>query len=434
MFEFQTYLNIDFRTEFLKIINDSYRWANKIDRKINLLHVEYNFCELHPISSEEITKGKIANIISRAFLTHILALYKGNIDCITKFRKNIELISRKLTNLSTNILKEFNDLLSELKIVLFEEDPLIFIKVFDNFIIYEDNIDNPDITMEVFGFENDVKPLTIKYNLLGDKIIEIQKEIKDILLYKGSRVSLLTKAELKDIIKKIKEDQDLQDLFTKTLEEVKNENQTFLDAFKKVLKTRNYIYLEPMNKSGGWAELHYVYSSEQKIVRAAKLYTKMSIPETMFNSDAKKLMEIEHENVVKVIDKGNFDLNDEKIFFLILELVRGQNFEEIDPRIFLERPYNERLKYFIQVLDGINEFRKNFKLHRDLDPSNIMISEEDINKVRTIKIIDPGSSRYYYEPGHEDIDLYLIKEGIVNLFLKPDELKKINEKVKLKEL
>ena len=210
----------------------------------------------------------------------------------------------------------------------------------------------------------------------------------------------------------------------------------FLDAFKSALDDKDYLYVEPMNKSGEWAEIFYVYSREDKEIRIAKVYKEPlgRINEDIYKSDAKKLMKIKHENVVNIIDKGVIEFDDKKYFFLILEHVRGKNFEEIDSRLFLEKPYNERLKYFVQALDGINEFRKNFDLHRDLHPGNIMLSDEDINKVRKIKIIDPGSSRYYYKPEDEDIDLYLIKGGLINLFLRPEEIKKINECIILENL
>jgi len=210
----------------------------------------------------------------------------------------------------------------------------------------------------------------------------------------------------------------------------------FLDAFKSALEDKDYIFLEPMNKSGGWAEIFYIYSREEKEVMVAKVYKEEmgQNNEEIYKSDAKKLMKIEHENVVKIIDKGVIEFDDKKYFFLILEHIKGKNFEEIDSRIFFEKPYYERLNYFIQALDGVKEFRENFDFHRDLHPGNIMLSDEIKNYVRKIKIIDPGSSRYYYEPEDEDIDLYSVKEGLLNLFLRSEEIKKINESIILEDL
>jgi len=212
--------------------------------------------------------------------------------------------------------------------------------------------------------------------------------------------------------------------------------EEFLDAFKSALEDKDYIYLEPMNKSGGWAEIYYIYSQDQKEVRVAKVYKEPleRINEDIYKSDAKKLMKIEHENVVKIFDKGVIEADNEKYFFLILEYVRGKSFEDMNSRLFFELPYNERLEYFLQALDGINEFRKNFDLHRDLHPGNIILSDENEYSIRKIKIIDPGSSRYYYEPGVEDIDLYSIKQGLFNLFLQQEEINKINESINLRTI
>jgi len=210
----------------------------------------------------------------------------------------------------------------------------------------------------------------------------------------------------------------------------------FLEAFESALEKKEYKYLEPMNKSGGWAEIFYVYSKEDKEIRVAKFYKESigRINESIYKSDAKKLMDINHDNVVKIIDKDIFEFEDNKYFYLILEHIRGKSFEEIDSRLFLELPYNERLNYFTQALEGINEFRQEFNLHRDLHSGNIILSEEYEKPIRKVKIIDPGSSRYYYEPEDEDIDLYSIKEELVNLYLRPEEIKRINEDLDLNSL
>ena len=164
---------------------------------------------------------------------------------------------------------------------------------------------------------------------------------------------------------------------------------SFIDAFESALEDKDYKYLEPMNKSGGWAEVFYIYSREDKEVRVAKVYKEPlgRITENIYKSDTKKLIDITHENVVKIIDNGIIEYGDNKYFFQILEHIKGKNFDEIESQLFLERPYNERLGYFMQVLDGINEFRENFDLHRDLHPGNIILSDEDKNEVRMIKII-----------------------------------------------
>ncbi|GAH03424.1 unnamed protein product, partial [marine sediment metagenome] len=136
----------------------------------------------------------------------------------------------------------------------------------------------------------------------------------------------------------------------------------------------------------------------------------------------------------KVKDKGFIEYEENDYFFLILEFIKGKSFNEIDSRLFLERAYNERINYFLQALMGIKEFRQNFELHSDLHSGNIMLSEEVKLKVNKIKIIDPGSSRYSYEPNDEDIDLYYVKEELLHIFLSPEEIKKLTEDLDINSL
>jgi len=212
--------------------------------------------------------------------------------------------------------------------------------------------------------------------------------------------------------------------------------EEFLEAFKSALQNKEYIYLEPMYKNGKFAELYYIYSKEDKLTRIAKVYQEPMgrINKDQYLSDAKKLIKIQHHNVVKIFDKGIIDYDNNNYFFLIMEHVRGKSLNEIDSRILLEEPFLDRLNFILQTLDGINEFRKNFYLHRDLHSGNIMLSDKDIITIRKIKIIDPGSSRYYYEPEEEDIDLYSIKLNVLNNFLKPAELQEIEKKCDLDKM
>ena len=202
----------------------------------------------------------------------------------------------------------------------------------------------------------------------------------------------------------------------------------FVDSLKTALNSKDYVYLNPMNKSGGWGEIFTAASKVDNDVRVVKVF-KEPIDHTtkeIYESDAKKLMEINHPNVVKYFDKGIIVHEDKEYFFLILEFIKGNSFDEIESGPFLETKFSKRLHYFNQCLDGINEFRRNYKLHRDLRAANIILSDEDMNGERTIKIIDPGTSKYPYDPSDEDVDLYHIKEEIFNLFFRQEELKEIN--------
>jgi len=364
---------------------------------------------------KDINFEKVSYLLSEAFIQNLYGIY-------TRISDYFRLYQQKLLNLDEILPKlnypEFLSNLKLLKINSFGEHPLLYLQDIDRILLKtsENSAERLDPPIsEIFG--NTPFGYNI-YNKVMDDYISLKDELNSAITTLQIIISQ-KQADKKKIEEKL---------------EVKEKD--FIDAFRLALKNKGYIYLEPMNKGGDWAEIFYIYSKDDKDVRVAKVYkeTLGRITEATYKSDTKKLMKIEHDNVVKIIDKGILEYNDKQFFFLILEHIRGKNFEEIDSRLFFELPYDERLKYLEQALDGINEFRANFDLHRDLHPGNIMITDENEKFIRKIKIIDPGSSRYFYEPDKEDIDLYSIRKGIFSLFLKQKEIKELEKNNELKSL
>lgn len=204
-------------------------------------------------------------------------------------------------------------------------------------------------------------------------------------------------------------------------------NETFIEAFKEELKKRNYIYIAPMNKRGSWAEIFYVFSQIDEELRVAKVYIDPvdTSNKAIYERDAQKLVQYEHDNIVKVYDKGIVGCEKKEYFFLILEHIKGKNLEEIGGSLFIDRPVKDRVQFFIQFLNGIAIYRDDFEIHNDLHFGNVLISEESKIKEKKIKIIDPGSSKYTYKSDVEDYDLYLIKRQFLDFFFRPEELNQI---------
>ena len=420
LIEFQTNVSLDFKEKLEEAIQKYYDILSpSIDEKGTLSAIDFSFCDIKFYSLENFDREEVAKILAKSCLGYVNSLYLRIFDIITSYRDRIEHLSRNLNKFTENILEKLYDQISELKRRIFEEHPLLFIQVIDRYIINKENNSNPDLIAELFGYYNSY-PASFKKSLelLNKQINTTQSEIRTLLNTRRDKITLVMH-------------NDSMEKGSQTTNAL-----NFRDAFNSALENKGYVYLEPMNKHGGWAEIYYVYSKEDKIVRIAKVYNEPLglINKENYQSDAKKLMNIDHENVVKILDKGIIEYEGENYFFLIMELIRGKSFEEIDSRILFERPYNERLGYFVQALNGVNEFRENFELHRDLHPGNIMLSDEDINKERRIKIIDPGSSRYSYEPEEEDVDLFYIKESFINLFLRPEEINNISKRKKIKDL
>ena len=93
---------------------------------------------------------------------------------------------------------------------------------------------------------------------------------------------------------------------------------------------------------------------------------------------------LNHPNIVRMIAAEKED----KTFFMVMEYVRGKTLEKI---LVKEKilPVDQALDYTKQLCAGVDHAHKNKIIHRDLRPSNIMISEEG-----TVKITDFGTSAW----------------------------------------
>ncbi len=220
LIEFQTNLSINFKEELEKTINEFYTPLSPfIDKTGSLFPYEFSFCELKLYSLEKYDKSEVANIISISFLDYIFSLYVRIIDNMIIYRKRIEKLSKKIKLLPGKVLIELNEQLIELKRSVFEEHPLLYISVLDRYILYEEDIENPDLTSQLF-WNKDSSILMFRRNLqlLNEKITNFQAEIKTLLLYKRDRITLYTKDELKVKLNEIKNEQEFQELLTEILE------------------------------------------------------------------------------------------------------------------------------------------------------------------------------------------------------------------------
>lgn len=105
----------------------------------------------------------------------------------------------------------------------------------------------------------------------------------------------------------------------------------------------------------------------------------------VFNREVESLEKLNHENVVRILDRGY----DEgfKAFFIVLEYIQGKNFKEAFEDI-CRYDYAQKLELMLQVVEGVEYLHKKNIVHRDLKPSNLMFGKDD-----TVKIIDFGISR-----------------------------------------
>lgn len=121
-----------------------------------------------------------------------------------------------------------------------------------------------------------------------------------------------------------------------------------------------------------------------------KMFNKPSIGDEdlqkqVFNREVESLDKLNHKNVVRILDRG-YD-EEFKAFFIVLEYIKGQTFNEIYEDI-CRYDYAQKLELMSQVVEGIEYLHKKNIVHRDLKPSNLMIDKGGV-----VKIIDFGISK-----------------------------------------
>lgn len=104
------------------------------------------------------------------------------------------------------------------------------------------------------------------------------------------------------------------------------------------------------------------------------------------NREIQALRIVEHENVIKLIDDGFFEENNQYYVYIVMEYLEG-----IDLKKYL---YANKLtlkdieNILKQILNGLDAVHQNKIVHRDLKPENIFITND--NKV---KLLDFGLSK-----------------------------------------
>src|ERR1051325_330411 len=105
-----------------------------------------------------------------------------------------------------------------------------------------------------------------------------------------------------------------------------------------------------------------------------------------FEAERQALALMDHPNIAKVLDAGATETGRP---FFVMELVRGIKITEFcdETRV----PTTERLRLFPQVCQAIQHAHQKAVIHRDVKPSNILVTVND--GVPVPKIIDFGIAR-----------------------------------------
>lgn len=108
-----------------------------------------------------------------------------------------------------------------------------------------------------------------------------------------------------------------------------------------------------------------------------------------FLDEAKNLMRLRHDNIVKVVDI--FEEN--KTAYMAMEFIHGVTIKDL---VAQDGPLKEEqaLSLFAQLLDAVEAVHAAMLLHRDIKPDNVVITPDG-----KVVLIDFGAARDYVEGG-----------------------------------
>ncbi|MEX0323093.1 MAG: protein kinase [Puniceicoccaceae bacterium] len=150
-----------------------------------------------------------------------------------------------------------------------------------------------------------------------------------------------------------------------------------------------YRVLEKVGE-GGFGEVFRVEQSEpiQRELALKIIKPGMDSKDVIrrFESERQALARLDHPNIAYIIDAGASDSGRP---YFVMELVIGLPVTRYCDQHLLS--IDERLELFRQVCDGVHHAHKRGIIHRDLNPSNIIVVEQDGQRIP--KIIDFGIAK-----------------------------------------
>ena len=143
--------------------------------------------------------------------------------------------------------------------------------------------------------------------------------------------------------------------------------------------------------NGGFGTVHKYHHKLLEYDFAIKLFEPVFVSneenlegEKRFFREAKVLFQLNHNNIVRVFDIGRIDGQP----FIRMELVEGDNLQEFVDK-YGTVSFERSLKPIRAILDGLCYAHKEGVIHRDLKPTNVMVTKDG-----KFKIIDFGISAY----------------------------------------
>jgi hypothetical protein len=140
--------------------------------------------------------------------------------------------------------------------------------------------------------------------------------------------------------------------------------------------------IEALIGRGGMADVYRGVDTMLERPIAIKILTDRSDPVLRrFLREAQSMARLNHRNIVAVYDAGQA----EGLSYIIMELVPGRTLAQIPANGLT---MHVAIRYFIELLEALAYAHEQSIIHRDIKPTNVMVTDDG-----TIKVMDFGLSR-----------------------------------------
>ncbi len=142
--------------------------------------------------------------------------------------------------------------------------------------------------------------------------------------------------------------------------------------------------------SGGFGTVYLADDTWINKKVALKVPHKQSLEFGELLREARLLASLNHPNIVTILTAEK----QENVFFIVMEFVPGETLESVVAREGpLELPV--ALDYICQICNAVDHAHRHGVIHRDLRPSNVLVSENGL-----LKVADFGTSRFLEIAAH----------------------------------
>ena len=111
-----------------------------------------------------------------------------------------------------------------------------------------------------------------------------------------------------------------------------------------------------------------------------------------FERERQILATLNHPNIANLLDGGTLDDGSP---FIIMEYVEGEGI--VDWADEMDLSFERRLDVFRQVCDAVQHAHQNLIIHRDITPSNILITKDGQAKLIDFGIAKPQADDEFYQ-------------------------------------